>query len=145
MNDALRMDDDVHTIHFDAEEPARFDHLQTLVEERGGIDGDFLAHHPGGMFERAFNGDFREFFFRRAAEWPSRSRKQQPPHRFDWLAIKTLENGGMLTVHRQHPYAMLRGFAHDDLTGHDQDFLGSDGDVFAGANSRQRGPQASGA
>ena len=52
MDDALRVDDDVDPGHLDIEEPARLDHLQPLVEERGGIDGDLLAHVPCGMPER---------------------------------------------------------------------------------------------
>src|SRR5688500_18477720 len=98
MNDALRMDDDVDTIHFDAEQPARFDHLQALIEERSGIDGDLPAHDPRGMFEGAFDGDLREFFLWRAAEWSTRSSEQQPAHRFNRFAIKALENCGVFAI-----------------------------------------------
>ena len=45
----------------------------------------------------------------------------------------------MLAVHRQHPHAVFARLAHDDFAGHDEDFLGGDGDVLAGADGRQRG------
>ncbi len=49
MNDALRVDNDADAVHADVEEPAGFDHFEAFVEERGGIDGDFLAHDPRRM------------------------------------------------------------------------------------------------
>ena len=50
---------DADARHFDVEKPARFDHLETFVEKRGGIDRDFAAHDPRGMFEGARDGDLR--------------------------------------------------------------------------------------
>ena len=50
----------------------------------------------------------------------------------------------MLAIHRQHAYPLPAGRVHDDLAGHDQDFLARDGDIFSGFDGGQRGAQASG-
>ena len=44
----------------------------------------------------------------------------------------------MLAVHGQDTHAVFLGFAHHDFAGHDQDFFGGDGDVFARAYVRWR-------
>ena len=44
----------------------------------------------------------------------------------------------MLAVHGQDVDSVLFGLAHDDLAGHDQDFLAGQGDVFACADGGQR-------
>ena len=49
MNGRLRMNHDVNFVEIHAEKPARFDHFETLVHERGGVDGDALAHFPVGV------------------------------------------------------------------------------------------------
>jgi len=48
----------------------------------------------------------------------------------------------MLAVHRENFYAVFFCFRHDNFTGHDENFLGRDGDVLARANRRQRGLQS---
>ena len=48
----------------------------------------------------------------------------------------------MLAIHCQHAHAVVARFAHDGFAGHDQNFLGRDGDVFARANGGQGGLQA---
>ena len=64
MHDALRMHDHADARHFDVEQPARFDHFEPLVEQRGGIDRDLAAHDPRRMFKRAFDGDRGKLFLR---------------------------------------------------------------------------------
>ena len=44
----------------------------------------------------------------------------------------------MFAVHGQDAPAVFLRLAHHDLAGHDQNFLGGDGDVLADANDRQR-------
>ena len=43
----------------------------------------------------------------------------------------------MLAIDGQDFDAAFAGFGHDDFSGHDQNFFGSYGNVFAGANRRQ--------
>ena len=46
VDDALRMDQHLYLIGFDAEEPFGLDHLETLVHHRGRVDGDLGTHVP---------------------------------------------------------------------------------------------------
>src|SRR5438309_1160417 len=101
MNDALRMDNDGNARHFNVEEPARFDHLEPFVEQRGRIDGDLPAHDPGRMLERAFDGNLRKFFFGPLGLVTKRPAAGREPELADGrgrFAVEALEDGGMLAV-----------------------------------------------
>ena len=51
----------------------------------------------------------------------------------------------MFAVHGQHAHAVFARLVHHDFAGHDEDFLGGDGDVLARANGGERGLQSRGA
>src|SRR5260221_9790033 len=142
MDDALRMDNHRDAADFNVEEPAGFDHLQAFIKERGRIDGDLTAHDPGRMFQCPFDSDVRELRFWRGPKRTARSGEPKPPDGTRGLAIQALKNGGGLAIHRQNADALLAGFSHHQRAGHDQDFFGSDSDVFAGADRSQRRLQA---
>src|SRR6266404_1390770 len=142
MDDALRMDHYRDAADFNVEEPARLDHFQAFVKERGRIDGDLAAHDPGRMFQGPFDGDARELRFWRGPKRTAGSGEPKPPNGTGGFAIEALKNGGVLAIHRQNADALLAGFAHDQRAGHHQDFFGSDSDVFAGADRSQRRLQA---
>src|SRR5436190_7621646 len=62
MHDALRMDNDFDLFHLHPEEPARLDHLQAFVEERGRIDRDLRSHVPSWMLKRLLGCDGIKIF-----------------------------------------------------------------------------------
>ena len=131
--------------HLDVEQPARLDHFQALVEQRRGINRDFAAHDPRRMLERAFDGDFGKLFLRPiclVAKRPAGSREPEFADGTGRLAVETLENRRVLAVHREHAHAVFARLAHHDFAGHDENFLGGDGDVLAGANRGERGLQS---
>ncbi len=77
MNCGLGMDDDINFRERNIEKPASFDHFEAFVHQRGGIDGDALAHLPFGMVEGLFGsgvGDGRE---RSAAKWAAAGGEDQ--------------------------------------------------------------------
>ena len=94
------------------------------------------------MFEGALDGDSGEFLFRGRAERAAGRRQPKAADGADRFAVQALEDRRVFAVHGQHVDAVLARLAHDDFAGHDQDFLGSDGNVFAGANRGQRRGQA---
>ena len=51
----------------------------------------------------------------------------------------------MLAINRQHLHAVFAGLAHDDFARHHEDLFRGDGNIFAGANGRQRRLQSRGA
>src|SRR5258706_2728867 len=134
MDDALRMDHYRDAADFNVEEPARLDHFQAFVKERGRIDGDLAAHDPGRMFQRAFDSDGRELRFWSGAKRTTRSGEPKPPDGIGGFAIQALKNGGVLAIHSQNADALFAGFAHDERAGHDQDFFGSHSDAFTGSD-----------
>ena len=56
VDDALGVHHHVHPVVGQAEEMVRLDHLHRLVGQRRAIDGDLVAHAPGGMVERFRHG-----------------------------------------------------------------------------------------
>src|SRR5262249_54774632 len=142
MNDALGMNDDGDATYFDVEQPASFDHFESLVEEGCGIVCDFAAHDPGRMFQSTLDCDVREFFLGWGAEGTTGSGEPEFADGVGRLAFETLKNGGTLAVHGQDADTMFAGLAHDNFAGHNEDFLGSDGDVLTGANRGKSGAKA---
>ena len=57
MNGGLGVDGDLDAVGGKVEEAAGFDDLEALIEHGGGVDGDALAHDPGGVFEGLGGGD----------------------------------------------------------------------------------------
>ena len=137
MNDALRVYDHPHLVHRQAKEPTRLNHLQPLVEKRRRIDGDFGSHFPRGMFQRAFNRDVGKLFLWGFAKRPTGGRQPNLPNRLERSPLKALEDGRVFAVHRKHLDLVPTRLVHHDLTGHDQDFLGGNGDILTGTNGGQ--------
>src|SRR6266404_5829540 len=100
MHDALRVDDHIHTIYVDIEQPPRLDHLQPLVEQGGRIDGDLLSHVPTWMLQRLRHSDLRELLAWRLPKRPARCRENQALHVPRFTAFKALENCAVFAVHR---------------------------------------------
>jgi len=148
MDDALGMDNDLDAVHADVEEPACLDHFEAFVEEGGGIDGDLAAHDPGRVFEGLFEGDLGEGFDGPGGPVTERPATGGEPKIADGaggLVLEALEDGGMFAVDGEDADPVAAGFVHDDAPGHDEDFLGGDGDVLAGADGGEGGGEAGGA
>jgi hypothetical protein len=62
------MDDDLHLIGREIEQPARLDDLQALVHEGGRVDRDLGAHLPGRVPQRVLHRHRRELLLRQLAE-----------------------------------------------------------------------------
>src|SRR4051794_3499191 len=60
VDDRLRVHDDVDRVVRRAEEMVRLDDLESLVHQRGRVDGDLAAHRPCRMLERLLDGDVLE-------------------------------------------------------------------------------------
>ena len=61
------------------------------------------------------------------------------------MAVEALEDRVVLAVHRQQCHTLAFCGRGDDLTRHDEDLLGSDGQVLARLDGGQRGMQSGGA
>ena len=100
VHDALGMHHHIHAVHGHTEEPARLDHLQALVEQGGGIDGDLAPHLPGRVLECLLQGDVGEFFRGPGAKWPAARGKNQTPDMLVGMAFEALVNGVVLAIDR---------------------------------------------
>ena len=138
MHDALRMDHHFDAFHLDPKQPARLDHLQPLIKERGRIDRDLRTHVPRRMFQRLLRCEVDKFVRGCFAKWPSGSRQNDPPN-FRWTAIEALKDRVVLTVHRQNMHAVFARFAHHDFPRHHENFLARHCQIFPCFNRRQRG------
>src|SRR5260370_11241267 len=101
MDNALGMDHDRNTLHFNIEKPASFDHLQALVEKRRRINGDLPAHYPGRMFQSALDRDARELLPGCGAERTARGGQPELANGACRFAVQTLKNRGVLAIHRE--------------------------------------------
>ncbi len=101
VHDRLRMHEHVDLVRAHAEQPVRFDHLETLVHQRRGIDGDLPAHPPGRMLERVGGGDARQLRRRAAAKGSTRRGENQPADLRRLAAVQALVHGVVLAVDRQ--------------------------------------------
>ena len=71
MDDRLRVDHDLDSICGHIKQPFRFDNFQGLIHHRRRVDGDFLAHVPGGMIESSRRGCIFHLRDRAIAKWPA--------------------------------------------------------------------------
>ena len=114
------------------EETARFDHLEAFVHQGCRIDGDALAHLPGGMIERLLHGNVGEVAARRVEK---RTAGGGQPDALDFVAAAAahaLVNGVVLAVDGQQRLALAAGFGGDEIAGGDQAFLVGQADGLAG-------------
>jgi len=141
MDDRLRVNDHVHTRHLDVEEPPSLDHLQALVEQRGRIDRDLSAHFPGRVLERLLDCHARQLLCRESTKRTTAGREDQPPHVLARMTFKTLVNRVVLAIDWQHLDAVFSGRRHYRLARHNENLLGSHGQVFARLDRRESRPQ----
>ena len=102
MDDRLRVDHHVDPVVVDPEQLVRLDHLEALVHQGRRVDGDLLAHGPGGMVQRRLHGHGRQFVCRTTAERPTGSRQDDVGDPFiHVVGSQALVDGAVLAVDRQ--------------------------------------------
>src|SRR5262249_47950000 len=142
VNDGFGMNDHTDPFRRQIEQPTSFDDFQRLVHERGGIDGDFGAHTPGGMIQGFVHSDSGQV---RGFPTANRSSAGSQYDAFDLIGssgLHRLENGAVFTIDRQQTSAALFGQIHHQRTGHDERFLVGDRHGFADFQSRPGSRQA---
>lgn len=144
MDDALGVDDDIDASHFDIEEPAGLDHFEAFIEERCGVDGDFAAHVPCGVLEGLFEGGGGDLIRGPCAEGAAAGGEDEAADVGWGAAVEALEDGVVFTVDGEDADTAGAGGVHDETAGHDEDFLGGDGEVAAAIDGGEGGFEAGG-
>ena len=88
----LRVDQHRDSFGRHPEEPAGFDHFESLVDERRRIDRDLGSHAPLRVSQGLFDSHFGEPLARYVAQCTARTGDDQPP-RGRRFAHQTLEDG----------------------------------------------------
>ena len=117
------MDDDIDLIGADAEEPAGFDDLKALVDHRGGVDGDAVAHAPVGMSESLGGSDGFEGLERRFAERATGGGEDDAANLGVGSGAETLVDGVVFTVDGEEFPAGFGGSGHNEFTSGNKDFF----------------------
>ncbi len=114
------------------EEAAGLDDLEALVHHGGGVDGDALAHDPGGVFEGLLWGDVLEVGEGGVAEGATGGGE---PDLLDlgWgTAAHALVDGVVLGVDGEEDYIVLARRGDDELAGGYEALLVGEADGLAG-------------
>ena len=124
MDDALRVNDYLNAVVLHAEEPLGLHDLQRLVEQRGAVDGDLLAHDPVGMLQRLRLRGASDGGLIPRAEGAAGAGQEDFVDGIARSALQTLKNGAVFAVHRQQGMlARLPGRFHHQMAACDQRFL----------------------
>src|SRR5258708_7007521 len=95
------MNEHVHLIGREIEEPAGFNDLETLVGHGRGVDGDAIAHLPGGMIQRLPDRPRFQFMYWRPAEWTAASRQNELADFGMFASAHALMHAVVLAIHGQ--------------------------------------------
>src|ERR1700679_269243 len=132
MDGGLRVDGDLDAVGGKVEEAAGFDDFEALVEHGGGVDGDALAHDPGGMFEGLGGGDAVEVGEGGVAEGAAR---RGEPDLLDFgcgAGAESLVDGIVLGVDGEEVYVVLAGGGQDEVAGGYEAFFVSEAYCLSG-------------
>src|SRR5215469_6006910 len=110
MNCGLRMDDYTNLVWRQVEEAAGFDHLETFVHERGGVDGNAVTHFPGRMVERLLDGNVGEVRLGSVEKRAARGREPNTANFFPAASAKALMDSVVLAVDWQKRLPLSAGF-----------------------------------
>ena len=132
MHDRTGMDHHVDPAGIHSEKPARLDHLEALVHQRGRVDGHFGSHAPARVSQRLGDRHVAELVGRAVQK---RSARCGQDHFLDFrpLAAQALENGRVLRIHRDDRSPVALRQLGNQLSGHDQTLLVRQRDLFAPA------------
>src|SRR6266566_8984382 len=120
-----------------------FDDFERLVDERGGIDRDLLAHRPGRMFERFGHRRARDPLGAPGAERAARRGENEPRELGRPAPRHALQDGAVLGIDRDDFAAALTRRLGDQLARHDQRLFICERDALAGTQGRERCFEAS--
>src|SRR5436309_734257 len=122
MDDTLWMNHHFDPPHFHPKEPVRFDHFESFVEERCRINRNLGTHVPRWMPKRFLWSDRLKRIRRGRAKRAARCREDQASNigAMPIPSVKALEDGIVLTVHREYPDIPSGRCAHHDLARHYQ-------------------------
>ena len=142
VNDALGMHEhlDLRGIH--VKEPLGFDHFKSLVDEGGRVDGDLLAHGPGGVAKsvlRSYVFQILRFF---ATEGTAGCGEPDLGNLIAAFAVQGLEDRTVLAVHGEDRNTLLCSQRHDDVARCDQRLFVGQSDFLAGLDRGNRGAHA---
>mgnify|MGYP006280782705 CR=1 FL=1 len=140
VHDRLRMDDDVDAVEGDVEEQVRLDHLQALVHQGRGVDGDQRAHRPGRVREGLLEGHPGQAFAVPPAERSAAGREDQPPHLLGPARKQRLRQRRVLGVDRHDLAGAREGL--DQRAADDERLLVGQGESATGTQSREGRAQA---
>src|SRR6266566_863401 len=115
-----------------------FDDFERLVDERGGIDRDLLAHRPGRMFERFGHRRARDPLGAPGAERAARRGENEPRELGRPAPRHALQDGAVLGIDRDDFATALTRRLRDQLARHHQRFLVRQRDAFAHLECRER-------
>ena len=142
MHDALALDNDLNLFRRQAEQPHGLDQLQTLVHQGGRVNGDLCPHVPVGVLEGVSFGLAAQLLGLHPEEGTAGSREQDLGQAGGALLIlQALENGRVLTVHRQQLYTMLCHGLCDQMAAGDKALLVGKRQIMAAFNGAQAGTQ----
>ena len=115
--------------------------FQALVHHGGAVHRDFGAHAPVGVLHRLLRGHILQLGAVSPPEGAAGAGEQDLAQ-FPLLpAHQTLEDGGMLRIHRDDLGPLLRRPGHDDVPGADQGLLVGQGDALFPVDGGQSGSQ----
>ena len=84
------------------EEPSSLDHLQPLIHQRSGVNGDLSSHTPVGVTQSSLDRHGLKLLYSLiATEGTSRCRKQDALQRIAFLPDEALIDSRVLRVDRQ--------------------------------------------
>ena len=136
------MDHDLDLRHRKIQEPVSLDHLETLVHQCGGVDGDLRAHLPRRVVQGLLLRHPGHIVQRRLSEGPARCRKDHPFHVSVRRLFQGLPHRSQLAVQRHQPYALSGRHLRHDVTRNNEGLLVGDGHILARLHRRERGPQS---
>src|SRR5258708_28845390 len=91
------------------EQATGFDDLESLIHQGGRVNGDAVAHFPGGMVQRLSHRNIGKVGFRSIQEWPAGSREPDAADFLHPASAKTLVDCVMLAVDREQSLPLAAG------------------------------------
>src|SRR5262245_31744145 len=96
MDDRLGMDQDLDLLRGQVEEPARFDDLEPLVHQCGGVYRDLRAHFPRRMLEGLVHAHPCQLLLWHRPEWSAGRREQDAVDIGSIVPLEALEDRAVL-------------------------------------------------
>ncbi len=141
MNHPLRVDQHMDLRVIQVEEVVRFDHLETLIHERRGVDRDLGSHRPHRVLERLLDRRLGELGPRPSAERPPRTRQHDALQVLATLTPKRQGKGRVLGVDREQPLGLTLDQVHHELAADNEALLVGERERLPALERGERGPK----